>query len=673
MTLKTRMPSALGVIAVALSMFLAGCQEGGSGTAATPSAAASTNAATNTPSSSTTNTSSNNTPVTTNTGAFTTGQDADLVVSALGFNQSGGALLFNHPGGIDSDGQRLVLADRRNNRVLIWHTAPTANTPPDLVLGQPDFGSNDPGTGRNNLNWPTAVSTAGGKLVVADANNKRLLIWSSFPTHNAQAADLVIQRRTLGWSWGVWTDGSKLVATGIDNGGYVHTWNRFPTRDHQVEDLLITGQGTLGTPRGIVCNGTSLITGDHNPRLNTAGHTQGSHVWQRLPTSDTAADFFLQDPQDPQFAWLQGEWAGNQLLLLGRTLHIWNGVPSSATTHPALSIDGFQFTGGDGADIAVAGSRVYISESNGNKVLVYNSVPTSRNQAPDFAIGAPDIYTNTLQTHGFIQNPVPATDGNTLVVTSDYDRKLFVWSPAPTQSGTPPSSSVSLNEPMWDNAIYGSTFVAGGRRSVMIWDSVPTTARQPDREFRDTIGSVSFRNIEGVALDSRYFFVADGDADAIYVWEGLPVTGTENPKYTLQVQKPTRLSSDGTYLAVVSTQNHSAFVFELASIAQQRHTPINLPQQSGSYVNLPQGMIVAHGHLILANSGLSQVFVWGSVADALAGRAANALLGEADTTNHVPEIGRAKLFSPAGLAYDGTNLWVGEFKFSGRLVRFSGR
>ena len=38
-----------------------------------------------------------------------------------------------------------------------------------------------------------------------------------------------------------------------------------------------------------------------------------------------------------------------------------------------------------------------------------------------------------------------------------------------------------------------------------------------------------------------------------------------------------------------------------------------------------------------------------------------------------PRTGKASLFWPACAAYDGTYLWLGEFKFSERLLRFSPR
>ena len=42
--------------------------------------------------------------------------EADLVLGELGFDDAGGPLLFNHPKGIATDGQVLMLADGNNHR-----------------------------------------------------------------------------------------------------------------------------------------------------------------------------------------------------------------------------------------------------------------------------------------------------------------------------------------------------------------------------------------------------------------------------------------------------------------------------------------------------------------------------------------------------------------------------
>jgi len=194
-------------------------------------------------------------------GWFYTGQDADIMLSGINFNKTGGPLLFNHPMDIASDGKHLLLADTWNNRILIWNSLPANNTPPDIVLGQPNFDTNNPGRGRDQLNWPVSVATDGQHVVVADTNNNRILIWNSFPTRNGQPADLVLEgvppdperpetyRRAIAWPWGVWTDGKKLVVSST-GAGLVLIWNSFPTEDNRPADIYIKGD-FLGTPRQI--------------------------------------------------------------------------------------------------------------------------------------------------------------------------------------------------------------------------------------------------------------------------------------------------------------------------------------------------------------------------------------------------------------------------------------
>ena len=99
------------------------------------------------------------------TGWFKTGQEANVVLYGTGFNESGGPTILNHPGKIATDGRHLIIADTRNNRVLIWNEIPIKNNElPDVVLGQPDFDSNIGRLGNNGMNWPMGVATDGKRL-----------------------------------------------------------------------------------------------------------------------------------------------------------------------------------------------------------------------------------------------------------------------------------------------------------------------------------------------------------------------------------------------------------------------------------------------------------------------------------------------------------------------------
>ena len=86
-----------------------------------------------------------------------------------------------------------------------------------------------------------------------------------------------------------------------------------------------------------------------------------------------------------------------------------------------------------------------------------------------------------------------------------------------------------------------------------------------------------------------------------------------------------------------------------------------------------RGLVVVApcGHLFVTDTGNSQIHVWQDVADALAGQSADVILGASGPSDTQPEITRNQMFWPAVASFDGDYLWVGERKFSGRLVRFS--
>ena len=636
-------------------------------------------------------------------GWFTTGQDADIMLSGIDFNNTGGSLLFNHPGNIASDGKRLLLADRNNNRILIWNKLPTANTEPDLVLGQRNFITNSPGRGLDDLNWPVGVATDGTHVLVADTYNDRILIWNSFPTSSGQPADLEIKgvgpsgpgprdidaaKRRIGWPWAVWTNGEKVIVTSTAS-ALVLIWNTFPTRSDQPADIVLFGNGDFGTPRMIASDGKHLVIGDHNPKVSNRG---GSYFWKTFPTRDDEKyDFFVGEPGQigeqaevnrpfgagSGFLW-GGMTADGKLIGVTSLLLVWNSFPENENDAADLKIgagfgqQGYDFgssQSGDGSGAVVAGGKLYISLSNGNKIVGFNALPTRTDQEPDFAIGASDINTNTLRTNYFITNGVPATDGKSLFVSSDFDRKLYVWKNLPDESGAHPDIIYPYGG--WDNDLYGNTFTQVMGQEVDIWKTLPTDGHEPDIRLRDRIGSIQLQDLRGVALDEKFFYLADTQADKIYVFEGVPDQNS-NPKFTLSINEPRRLSSDGKYLVVATTLDNEAGHVKVYAVADLSNDA--KPQVLDRRIvptNLPEHAIVFRGHLFIANTGGNIVYVWRDIEDALAGRPYDTILGESNEEDTKPELGKNKVFWPAGLAFDDSFLWVGEFKFSGRILRFS--
>ncbi len=134
-------------------------------------------------------------------------QEPDVVLGQLNAKDSernsGGnvsAKSLQYPSGIWSDGEKLIVADAWNHRVLIWNKFPTENgQAADVVLGQPDFKSNQPNVlgqaanpSANSLNWPYGVFSDGKSLWIADTGNRRVLFFAEIPKENFSKADKVI-------------------------------------------------------------------------------------------------------------------------------------------------------------------------------------------------------------------------------------------------------------------------------------------------------------------------------------------------------------------------------------------------------------------------------------------------------------------------------------------------
>lgn len=218
---------------------------------------------------------------------------------------------------------KMIVANYAANRILIYNAIPNdGSDQPDVVVGQPDFTSNGSACDADSLNRPETVAvTPDGRLLVADGQNHRVLIWNSIPTVNGQAADVVIGQsnftqctnndddqnsiadaapttRTLNAPGGLWTDGARLVI-GDPNNNRVLILNSIPTTNFQPADLVL-GQGsftrnaanddtqdgvtdmatarTMSSPyAGIHSNGTQLAVTD-------AGNNRVL-IWNTFPTA----------------------------------------------------------------------------------------------------------------------------------------------------------------------------------------------------------------------------------------------------------------------------------------------------------------------------------------------------------------------------------------------------
>jgi len=279
-------------------------------------------------------------------------------------------------GHLATDGVHLYIADTANNRVLGYNSLPLDDgAPADFVLGQPDFSSNAGGTAATRMALPSSAFIAGGKLVVADSGNNRVLIWNTLPSASGTAPDVVVgqggfdssasgvTQSTLAYPTSAIVAGNRLVVADQNN-NRVLVWNQVPTTHNAAADLVL-GQLDFVT----------RLADDEAAEMN-----RPSSVWSdgfRLLVADSGNNRVLYWTLFPQDSGADADY------VLGQTAFSRSsaGVSSSTLRTPF--------------GVASDGTRIYVADSGNNRVLVFNSFPIGNGVTASDAFGQDELAAST--------------------------------------------------------------------------------------------------------------------------------------------------------------------------------------------------------------------------------------------------------------------------------------
>lgn len=302
------------------------------------------------------------------------------------------------PLGVASDGQHVAVADSANNRVLLWNSIPTfTGQAADLVLGQKNFTSFlSTSPNASSLRNPQGVWFQNNMLFVADTGNNRILIWSSIPTSNNQPASLVLGQPNF-------TSGGQY---------------------NLVDGAIAADASIMASPTSVTSDGTHLFVAD-------LGFSRVL-IWNSIPTRN-------QQPADVEVGQVDMTQS-----IADDSVHLCfsNGVDSTNTpTYPlacAKTLNYPRFALSDG-------TRLFIADGGNDRVLVYNTIPTTDATAADAVLGQPDEFSDVVSSSqsilatGFpIVNsaadvtPTPtslAWDGTNLYVADPTDFRIVIFTP----------------------------------------------------------------------------------------------------------------------------------------------------------------------------------------------------------------------------------------------------
>ncbi|MES2836861.1 MAG: SMP-30/gluconolactonase/LRE family protein [Bacteroidota bacterium] len=380
----------------------------------------------------------------------TAGQAADLVIGQVSlFNSSTGCsqgTLNTGIGGLcfTPDGNKLIVADSDNNRVLIFDTPSSNGQLANVVIGQVDFTTNSFGVSQSTLNQPTGVFvTADGKLIICDTGNNRVLVYNSIPTNNNALADNVIGQN----NFAIGNSGSSLSNFSYPSNCIVTKEGKLLVSDqfnHRIlifddSDLSIIGptaenfigtnsMGTtsndLNTPTGLAYtpDGKLFICDRNNNRVLG---------FNSVPTINSAsADFVL-------------------------------GQVDFTTALTNTDVSGLTFPNGIACDMY---GRAFIADNGNNRVVNFgyenafvSDLAVNINNKSNLCIGSNFVTTITVTNNG------PITANNVVIKTAIPNQ--FNYSSSSTSLGTYTASTGIWNLPSLASGVTRTLTINGSLTS----------------------------------------------------------------------------------------------------------------------------------------------------------------------------------------------------------------
>jgi uncharacterized protein (TIGR03437 family) len=423
------------------------------------------------------------------------------------------------------------------------------------VIGQPTFTAQNPGSSDTVLGGAGGVAYANDTLFVADANrvqaspvNHRVLLFKNLsgqlPTPDAQltynrkcpvcvgTATLVLGQPDMTTTTqnipatsnglrsptAVASDGIHLVVADTDH-NRVLIWNSIPVINDQPADVVV------GQP-----NFTSSSLPGDTPNAHSLRAPQG--VWilnGRLYIADTGYNRVLIYNHIPT---KNGADADLALGVPNLTTFVQPDLTQQTTSASASNLL-------NPVSVTSDGTHLFVTDLGYNRVLIWNSIPTSSGAAADVVIGQPAM------NGSLANNSYSGTAATSATDTTNKETGVLCPSSGSDAAGNPtypPTCNATLSFPRFTLSDGHRLFIAdGGNDRVLIFQQIPTqNGASADVVIGQLGGEVnqasdaadSLRTPMSLAWDGTNLFVADAFNRRVTVYSiganKIPYSGVRN-------------------------------------------------------------------------------------------------------------------------------------------------
>ena len=580
--------------------------------------------------------------------------------------------------------EKLIVTSTLSHSILIWNEMPNTweeTDPkyyPDLILKTEESST------------PRTITWTGTQLIIGDENIRDygagLRIFNSFPTVGNLESKTGVTKNAKGYQTILTSANSK-----------------------NLEDFLLTNPGAEGFNGGYG-EGT-MINGKLYMAFGCA-----MHVWNdgRID-SETDSGIYTFQIKENTYTQEGGCFLNGggiyKLLYAENNLYL--------ALHNGNYITGWKNVGND----------KLISTSN--ETFRETSNPDIYVGTQEFKNNTKNLPASQYVKH----NPIPLTDGEHLVVIDDLDQQVMVYKNIPTSSGAiadyvynmPYELGEGAIRKYEENGVLKTALIIQSRTHnvIYIWTDYKFDGSMPDRVIGNNIGS---KHLTGelihIEFDGKYTYISTviNDNPQVLIYEGL-VTKTQEPVSRINGSieneyihdNELSISSNGEFVSFMY-KGKQAYIFQTTQFENSTLTLDNaygvvnnfklgeiepIPNDyPGNYIlykkeaekeyyerptigMLARTLITEDNKFIVTDTAEDRVFVWNSIEDAIS-KEEPIILGHGENVYDMDElIGTSgghdiqeatfadTFYMPLYVAYDGHNLWVGEFKFSNRLLRFA--
>jgi len=439
------------------------------------------------------------------------------------------------------------------------------------VIGQPYFTASLPGATQSLIGAASGLAYANDTLFIADSNrasatpvNNRVLIYqhlsSQFPGPTIQPPNQGVRCPVCG--------GEASVVLGQPN--FADT------------DASLSNSG-LFLPTSVATDGKILAVADTNNNRVL--------IWKSIPTSNNA-------PAD---------------VVIGQA-DFTHGATSVPPT--AASLRGPQ-------GVWMQDGKLYIADTQDNRVLVYNSIPTSNGASADLVLGQPNFTTSVepdltqaqaATAANNMLNPVSVTtDGTRLYVTDLGYHRVLIWNSLPTENQQPADvevGQINMTTSIPDNAFSGTAATTAGQtgQETAVMCTVSNGTDSNSKPTYPTLCASTLSFPRYALSDGTRLFIADGGNDRVLIFNQIPTTNGASADLVLgqpdmitdvssndtdSLATPTSLAWDGTNLYVADTYNQRVLIYTEST----PNVPVNGVTNAASLAIYAQGTVTLGGTL----------------------------------------------------------------------------